>query len=144
VSPTARSLAFLRERGALPAVVERWNPGARVRQDLYGFLDLVAIPLDGTGLLGVQACVTDDQSKRLAKILAEPVAERARRWLENGNRILVHGWAKRGPRGKRKLWTCSETEIYLAGDGSLTALTSHGARDVGADELATVADQEGT
>ena len=37
MSPTARSLAWLRDGGWTAGVVERWNPGARVRQDFLGF-----------------------------------------------------------------------------------------------------------
>jgi len=35
----ARSMAILRREGYVVAVVERWNPHVRIRQDLYGFLD---------------------------------------------------------------------------------------------------------
>ncbi len=108
MSPTARSLALLRKRGAVPGVVERWNPGARVRQDFLGFADIVAVEPGRVGSVAVQACVTGDQAKRLAKICAEA---RARTWLAAANRIVIHGWAKRGPRGKRKTWTLSETVV---------------------------------
>jgi hypothetical protein len=36
MSPTARSLAHLRELGYKARVVEKWNPWAKVRQDLFG------------------------------------------------------------------------------------------------------------
>jgi hypothetical protein len=36
MSPTQRSLAHLRRLGYQARVVERWNPFARVRQDLFG------------------------------------------------------------------------------------------------------------
>lgn len=32
-------------------------------------------------------------------------------WLAAGNRIVVHGWKKSGPRGARKVWNCRELEI---------------------------------
>ena len=108
MSPTARSLALLKSRGAIAAVVEKWNSFARIRVDLFGFLDIVALEPGKTGLLGVQACVTGDQSKRLAKIaLNANVAP----WLAAGNRVAVWGWSKKGPRGKRKTWQLSETTI---------------------------------
>lgn len=110
MSPTARSLAHLRKHGAIAAVVERFNPGARVRQDLFGFIDIVALEPTKQGVLAIQACVTGDQSKRLQKIREEP---RALAWLAAGNRIAVYGWAKRGARGKRKLWTLSETPYEI-------------------------------
>jgi hypothetical protein len=105
-------------------VVERFNPGARVRQDLYGFGDILAVreavlhPRDAAFLKGpmllVQACTVGDQSRRLAKITSPPVAEKARVWLQAGGRIEVHGWALRGPRGKRKLWSLTCTTVTLA------------------------------
>jgi hypothetical protein len=36
VTPTQRSLAYLRAEGWQVAIVERWNPHARIRQDLFG------------------------------------------------------------------------------------------------------------
>lgn len=114
-SPTARSLAVLKARGSTAyGIVERWNPGARVRVDFLGFADLLAIQPAQQGVLAIQACVTGDQSKRLAKIATPPVLARAVAWLEAGNRIAVWGWAKRGPRGKRKTWALSETQVTLA------------------------------
>src|SRR5262245_18526772 len=107
MSPTARSLNFLRDLGYMVAVVEKWNPGARVRQDLYGFIDVLA----GRGVttLGVQVCTVGDQAKRIEKIRA---SEQAARWLDGGWRgIEVHGWAKHGPRGKRKTWDVTVTVI---------------------------------
>jgi hypothetical protein len=106
MSPTARSLATLRAEGWTAQVVERFNPGARVRVDLFGCIDILAIRDDQPGVLGIQACVTGDQAKRLAKIAEEP---RIFTWKQAGNTIEVWGWAKRGPRGKRKVWTLTRT-----------------------------------
>jgi hypothetical protein len=88
-SPTQRSLAHLREQGYNAAVVEKWNPHARIRQDLFGFIDILAIREGET--LGVQACSGTDVSKRIAKIAAHDNvgAVRAAGW-----RIEVHGWRK--------------------------------------------------
>lgn len=108
MSPTARSLAHLRRTGWTVDVVERWNPGARARHDFLGFADLIAVHPMERRTLAVQACVTGDITKRVAKITANP---HARAWLEAGNAITVLGWAKRGPRGKRKLWTMTERAI---------------------------------
>jgi len=120
VSPTARSLLHLRKRGCLAATVERWNPHAKVRQDLWGFGDILAVEPGRRGCLIVQACVTGDQSKRLAKIAEEP---RVKVWLKAGNRVAVWGWSKRGQRDKRKLWLLSETRISLNGDVARVEMT---------------------
>lgn len=107
MTPTQRSLAKLRADGYLVAVVERWNSFARIRQDLFGFADLLAIK--GNETLAVQTTSGSNISARITKILA---CQAAALWLESPNRsIVVHGWAKRGPRGKRKLWECDERKL---------------------------------
>ena len=111
MSPTALTLRKLRTDGCMAAVVERWNHFARVRQDLFGFIDIVAVVPGAVGVLGVQACVTGDAPKRFAKCRAEPLAANVRRWLAAGNAFAVWGWAKRGPRGKRKVWTLKEYHL---------------------------------
>jgi hypothetical protein len=63
VSPTQQTLALFRGRGYVAAVVERWNHHARIRQDLFGCLDVVAV---GNGeTVGVQACAYSDIAKRV-------------------------------------------------------------------------------
>ena len=116
-TPTQRSLALLREQGWQVAIVEHWNPHARIRQDLYGFGDILAChPSRGDGLTHwrsiriIQTTSGSNVSARLAKILAEP---RAKVWMESGGEIEVHGWAKRGPRGKAKHWECRTEHITL-------------------------------
>lgn len=106
-SPTQRTLAECRKRGWLAQVVERWNPYARIRQDLFGFGDVIALDRCPGALL-IQATSGANAAARLAKIQEK---DEARQWLEAGNRIAVWAWAKRGARGKRKLWTLREVEV---------------------------------
>lgn len=101
-SPASRSLALLRAEGWTCAIVERWNQYARVRQDLFGFIDILAVS-PSKGILAVQTTSTTNFSHRLEKIGQEPKAGIC---LAAGMKIEVHGWAKQGPRGKRKVWTC--------------------------------------
>lgn len=109
-SPTQRTLAALRKDGYACAITERWNPHARIRQDLYGFIDILAIKPE-YGILGVQACAGASHATRRAKILAEP---RAKLWLETGGRIAVCSWSKKGARGKRKLWEPRVEHVHLS------------------------------
>ena len=109
-SPTVRSLALLRGNGYSAQVVERYNPYAKIRIDLFGFIDLVAIKEGESGVVGVQTTSASNLSARYKKILLIP---EARIWLATGNRILLHGWAKKGPRGKRKLWHTVERWLTL-------------------------------
>lgn len=88
-SPTQRSLAYLREQGWLAEVVERWNPHARVRKDLWGFVDILALREGET--LGVQATSGTNVAARIAKIASAEHVGAVRR---AGWRIEVHGWRK--------------------------------------------------
>ena len=88
MTPTQRSLAYLRAEGYLVAIVEHWNPFARIRQDLFGFIDLLAIRRDET--LAVQVTASG-VSSRVKKIEASPHLGRVR---EAGWKLHVHGWRK--------------------------------------------------
>ena len=91
-------------------MVERYNPHAKRRVDLFGFIDIVCV--DGRpGVLGVQSTTTTNQAARVSKIQSYELSRVVNMWLMAGNRIVVHGWSKKGPRGKRKRWELSETEI---------------------------------
>jgi hypothetical protein len=66
------------------------------------------------GTTYVQTTDGTSVSKRLAKMRAEPVASRIRACLAAGNTVLVHGWRRTGPRGKRKTWALREVRITPA------------------------------
>ena len=102
-SPTQRSLKFLRERGYTVGVVERWNPGAKVRQDFLGFADVLAVHAGEVGVLAVQVCGGGGGSlaERYRKIVRTPAAHV---WLLAGNAILVQQWVRRPPlKGKKRI-----------------------------------------
>ena len=102
MSPTQRSLAFLRGRGYVVAVVERWNPHAKIRQDLFGILDLVAIK-DGE-TLGVQTTTLANLNPRITKIAESETAPKLR---AAGWRIECHGWRKLKEGWQAKVVDCS-------------------------------------
>lgn len=101
-SPTQRSLKHLRDAGYQAAVVEHWNPHVRIRQDLFGFIDILAVR-DGE-TLGVQATSGSNVSKRIIKIAEHPnyPAVHAAGW-----RVVVHGWRKNA-KGR---WVLREVEM---------------------------------
>jgi len=101
VSPTQRALAFCKKNGWPAQVVERWNPYARVRHDLFGVIDLIVLDGQGGGPLGVQVTSGSNVSARLAKARAEP---RLPHWTSSPARFEVWGYSKKGAAGKRKLW----------------------------------------
>jgi hypothetical protein len=104
-SPTQRSLAQIRKCGMTVAIVEHWNPFARIRQDLFGFIDLLVI---APKMMAFQVTSGSNVSARIKKISASPLAKE---WVENGHRIFVHGWAKNK---KTKRWKCREVEVFLS------------------------------
>ena len=107
-STVQRSLKLLREAGWTCQIVERWNAFAKVRQDLYGFGDIIAC--GPSGIMLVQTTSGAHVAERLAKVKAEP---RAKAWYDAGGMIVVHGWAKRGPRGKAKKWEVRIEEVHF-------------------------------
>jgi hypothetical protein len=93
VSPTQLTLRKLRNDGWTAEVVERWNPHARVRNDLWGFVDVLAIKGDVT--LGVQTTSASNVAARVHKIADHPNLPLVR---EAGWRLEVHGWSKKDGR----------------------------------------------
>lgn len=91
-SPTQRTLKALRKVKYECAVVERWNPYAKIRQDLFGIIDVLAMHKDRRGLLGIQATSASNLAARVKKALAN---EYLPTWLMSGNAFVVHGWEKR-------------------------------------------------
>jgi len=70
-------------------VVEKWNPHARIRQDLFGFADLLA--LRGTEIMLVQVTSGSNVAARVRKITEHENLPRVR---EANMRVVVHGWRK--------------------------------------------------
>ena len=88
-SPTQRSLEYLREQGYHCEVVEKWNPWRRIRQDLWGWCDILAIRRGE--VLAVQV-TSSGVSSRIKKIQESDTVAKVR---EAGIRIECHGWTKR-------------------------------------------------
>ena len=94
MSPTQRTLAYLRGEGYLATVVEHWNQFAHIRQDLFGIIDVLAV---GKGItIGVQCTSYGNGATRVKKITDHESTP----WLrEAGWQLEVHEWTKgkRGP-----------------------------------------------
>lgn len=89
MSPTERSLKYLRKLGYFAVVTERWNSFARCRQDLFGIVDVLAIRRGET--LAVQCTSHENVSSRVNKIADHESTPKLR---EAGWRFEVHGWKK--------------------------------------------------
>jgi hypothetical protein len=93
ISPTALSLRLLRDDGWLVDVCERWVPiggGGKVRKDLFGLIDLVALKEGVT--MGVQTTSHTNANARLNKIQDEEHQVALRALQAAGWSIVVHGW----------------------------------------------------
>lgn len=111
MTPTQRSLARLKSQGYFTQVVEKWNPFARIRQDLFGAIDILAVRANMNGCIGIQTTTMGNVQARLTKAAALPAI---RAFIMAGNRFEVWGWAKRGLRGKRKMWECKVIPISIS------------------------------
>lgn len=110
-SPTARTIDHFRDQGIPIYKTETWNYYAKRSNDLFGFIDAVALT---DTILGLQITSGVNTSARVKKILHERT-DNAIAWLEAGGTIEVWGWRqlleKRG--GKRKIWEPKIIEITL-------------------------------
>ena len=102
ISPTQLSLKKLREEGYTVAVVEHWNAFARIRQDLFGFIDLLA--LKGKEVLAVQTTTATNMNARIKKIADHENIDIVR---EAGWTIHVHGWHQ----DEKKKWLCKVKDV---------------------------------
>lgn len=88
MTPTQRSLEYLREQGYLCEVVEKWNSFTKTRKDLWGWCDILAIRENE--ILAVQVTAAG-VSSRIKKIMESDTLSIVRK---AGVRIEVHGWRK--------------------------------------------------
>ena len=88
-SPTKLSLKHLRKTCQAVAVVEHWCAFSRKRNDLFGFIDILA--LNGPDTIAVQSTSWGNVSARAKKIAESDHIEsvRAAGWT-----VLIHGWRK--------------------------------------------------
>ena len=101
VSPTQRTLKRLKDSGDYPLieVVERWNAFAKVRKDLFGIIDILAIDHKGV-VTALQVTSYSNVGARVKKITESPATPflRTADWV-----ILVEGWHKKDNRWKSRI-----------------------------------------
>jgi len=88
-SPTQRSLKLMRDQGYLCEITERWNPFAKIRQDLFNFVDELCIKEGKT--IAVQTTSYGNMSARMNKIKDLDTYPRVK---SAGWEVVVHGWKK--------------------------------------------------
>lgn len=106
-SPTSRTMDLLRREGYFCKIVERWNPYAKVRIDLWG-ADILSFRL-GHPVLLIQCTTQSNAAARIHKVCAIP---EVKCWVQNGGSFQVWGWRKL-KKGKRHLWEVDKRPITL-------------------------------
>jgi hypothetical protein len=127
MSPTQRTQRRLHALGYHVANTERKVPctpagykGRLVTQDVWGIVDTWALGVDRDLL--VQSTSGSNHNARIKKAKANLHLKR----LLLRHDFEVWSWAKRGERGKRKLWTLRRTKIVLTGRHTLKAYECKG------------------
>jgi hypothetical protein len=92
LSPMEKALKDLRRDGWRCGITEKWNPHVKIRQDLFGIVDLIAMKA-GHPLLAVQTTTRNHVVERMTKS-----KETAAVWVSTGNRFEIFGY---GPKGRR-------------------------------------------
>lgn len=88
VSPTQRSLAYLRSQGYHCEVVEKWNAFTKQRKDLWNWCDILAIRKGEVLAVQVTASAVANRIKKIQESSTVALVRDA------GIRIEVHGWRK--------------------------------------------------
>jgi hypothetical protein len=110
MTPTQRTLKYLKGEGYLCGIVEKWipirdHPAGGVRKDLFDFIDIIALK-DGQ-TTAVQSCGTNFSEHKRTILENQNVIANAIECLNSNWRILLIGWrklkVKRG--GKATKWT---------------------------------------
>ena len=90
-SPTERTLALYRKQGWQCAVVEKWNPYAKVRNDAFGFIDILAYHPFKKKIIGIQTTTMANKSNRIKKMAA---SQHTAGWNAAGGEIHLVVWRK--------------------------------------------------
>lgn len=103
MSPTQLTLRKLKSEGYTTVeITEHWNSWARVRQDLFSIIDVLAVK-DGV-TTGIQVTSKANANARIKKIAN---SEHISNLRDAGWKILVHGWFK----NKSNKWEVKEIDI---------------------------------
>lgn len=111
---TQKARNHFRKNNYLVATVEHWNSFVKIRQDLFGFADLLVIDPFKQRTIAVQVTSRSNVSTRKRKICdydpedKKNVSYNAYCWIKSGNEILVQGWDKKKKRCKDGSWSKRE------------------------------------
>ncbi len=97
VTPTSAVKKFLTEQGYEVGITEKWNSWAKIRQDLFGFVDLIAVhPISGM-ILYVQITSASNMAARIKKIqgITNGVPQALANFNSSMTKLLVMGYKKK-------------------------------------------------
>jgi hypothetical protein len=94
----------LHKRGMIAVVVEQWNSSRQLRQELFGFVDVLGIGAHGT--LAIQATI---DSSLMAKVSKIADSEYIGAVCDAGWSVEVWGWKK-----INKRWRLNVIDVPLA------------------------------
>lgn len=100
-SPTQRSKKYLEKLNYRVGITEHWNPHAFIRQDLFGFIDMIGVKENS--VVAVQTTSASNMSAREKKILTH---ENYPAVKSSGMQLFLHGWVK-----VRNRWTVKIKEL---------------------------------
>lgn len=106
VSPTQLTLKYLRSNGYTATVTERWNSFAKIRQDLFGFIDVLAIKRNQ--ILAVQCTSEHNILARIQKVIA---MKEAAEWIAAGGSLHFMGWYKSGRFWDARIFIVNRDEV---------------------------------
>jgi hypothetical protein len=102
-----RSKQYLEAKGYLWGKTESYNTFTHQRKDLFNMCDGIAIK-DGKAIC-IQACAgSGDVASHVKKLQENPIFPQVSAALP----VYILTWAKRGPRGKRKVWTVKIFNLF--------------------------------
>lgn len=105
MSPTARTLKFMRDQGYYVWIVEKTIPRTFIKQDAHGWIDIIAHKATGKGVIGIQVTSGSNLAARIHKAAGNGALVA---WLLAGNTLRAHGWRKLKGR-----WAVDEREIGM-------------------------------
>jgi hypothetical protein len=111
-----RTLGLLRRLGWRAESVERFIPQIKRRRDLFRFVDVLAYRVNPPVTLAVQA-YGRERAAHLERLFSDDrVREAMFDWVRGrpARYLVLVGWIKGGPRGRRKLWI-PRIEVVLPG-----------------------------
>jgi len=119
-SPTQRTLAWCKKQGRTSGIVEKWNSFIKIRQDLFGFIDIICIDPE-KGIIAVQS--TGSAHSDHIKKLTEERADIVKEWIKHAPLELV-SWRKvkkvRG--GKAMVWKPRIVDFTLSDTGEIITI----------------------